>query len=62
MLINDFYIFPLFFTHDNLQIVHGTEGHMAVYGPGYRPQNIYLLLRDDFRIGQVISARVAVLA
>jgi len=40
MFINDFYIFPLFFTHDNLQIVHGTEGHMAVYGPGCRPQNI----------------------
>jgi hypothetical protein len=25
---------------NNYQIVHGTKGHMAVYGPGCHPQNI----------------------
>jgi hypothetical protein len=28
------------FTEHNYQIVHGTKGHMAVYGPGCHPQNI----------------------
>jgi hypothetical protein len=27
------------FTEHNYQIVHGTKGHMAVYGPGCHPQN-----------------------
>jgi hypothetical protein len=33
-----------------------------MYQPNFIPNDTYLLLRDDFRIGLVISPRVAVLA
>ena len=39
---NLFYIVVCTFSfgHCIYQIVHGTKGHMAVYGPGCHPQNI----------------------